>query len=138
MTRGTQADVACYCGGGVNTENISLQYSDSSANLEIPPTRSGIHVWPLCVDFFELSWNAAAVPLGEAAVPVLPVVMRSGRALGGLTLGISSQDKLYQEEYRLVSSEAEREELLQKLSEASSWMEEEGFAATTKVWASFP
>ncbi|KAL8173441.1 UNVERIFIED_CONTAM: Hypoxia up-regulated protein 1 [Gekko kuhli] len=43
-----------------------------------------------------------------------------------------TQDKLYQEEYQLVSSEAEREGIFQKLSEASTWMEEEGFAATTK------
>ncbi|XP_048369198.1 hypoxia up-regulated protein 1 [Sphaerodactylus townsendi] len=43
-----------------------------------------------------------------------------------------TQDKLYQEEYQLVSSDKEREAILQKLSEASTWMEEEGFAATTK------
>nr|XP_056716807.1 hypoxia up-regulated protein 1 [Euleptes europaea] len=43
-----------------------------------------------------------------------------------------TQDKLYQEEYQVVSSDKEREGILQKLSEASSWMEEEGFAATTK------
>ncbi|XP_077162738.1 hypoxia up-regulated protein 1 [Paroedura picta] len=43
-----------------------------------------------------------------------------------------TQDKLYQEEFQLVSSEPEREAILQKLSDASSWMEEEGFAATTK------
>ncbi|NXE56821.1 HYOU1 protein, partial [Casuarius casuarius] len=43
-----------------------------------------------------------------------------------------TQDKLYQEEYQLVSTEEQREEISRKLSEASSWMEEEGYAATTK------
>lgn len=45
----------------------------------------------------------------------------------------SFQDKLYQEEYQFVSTEEEREEILKKLSEASNWMEEEGYAAATKV-----
>ncbi|XP_069643925.1 hypoxia up-regulated protein 1 isoform X2 [Haliaeetus albicilla] len=43
-----------------------------------------------------------------------------------------TQDKLYQEEYQFVSTEEQREEISRKLSEASSWMEEEGYAATTK------
>ncbi|XP_061449474.1 hypoxia up-regulated protein 1 isoform X2 [Rhineura floridana] len=43
-----------------------------------------------------------------------------------------TQDKLYQEEYQFVSTEKEREEISKKLSEASSWMEEEGYTATTK------
>ncbi|NXD17338.1 HYOU1 protein, partial [Nothocercus nigrocapillus] len=43
-----------------------------------------------------------------------------------------TQDKLYQEEYQLVSTEEQREELSRKLSEASTWMEEEGYAAATK------
>ncbi|XP_053126053.1 hypoxia up-regulated protein 1 isoform X2 [Hemicordylus capensis] len=43
-----------------------------------------------------------------------------------------TQDKLDQEEYRFVSTEEEREEISKKLSEASSWMEEEGYAAMTK------
>ncbi|NXB85611.1 HYOU1 protein, partial [Vidua chalybeata] len=43
-----------------------------------------------------------------------------------------TQDKLYQEEYQFVSTEEQREEISKKLSEASSWMEEEGYAATTK------
>ncbi|XP_068772695.1 hypoxia up-regulated protein 1 [Struthio camelus] len=43
-----------------------------------------------------------------------------------------TQDKLYQEEYQLVSTEEQREEISRKLSEASNWMEEEGFAAATK------
>ncbi|NXA42897.1 HYOU1 protein, partial [Eudromia elegans] len=43
-----------------------------------------------------------------------------------------TQDKLYQEEYQLVSTEEQREEISRKLSEASSWMEEEGYAAATK------
>ncbi|NXT54626.1 HYOU1 protein, partial [Pluvianellus socialis] len=43
-----------------------------------------------------------------------------------------TQDKLYQEEYQLVSTEEEREEISRKLSGASSWMEEEGYAAATK------
>lgn len=45
----------------------------------------------------------------------------------------SLQDKLYQEEYLFVSTEEEREEISKKLSEASNWMEEEGYAAATKV-----
>nr|XP_054503469.1 hypoxia up-regulated protein 1 isoform X3 [Agelaius phoeniceus] len=43
-----------------------------------------------------------------------------------------TQDKLYQEEYQFVSTEEQREEISKKLSEASSWMEEEGYAAATK------
>ncbi|XP_028563593.2 hypoxia up-regulated protein 1 [Podarcis muralis] len=43
-----------------------------------------------------------------------------------------TQDKLQQEEYRFVSTEEEREEISKKLSEASNWMEEEGYTATTK------
>uniref|UniRef100_A0A8C4UHP9 Hypoxia up-regulated protein 1 n=1 Tax=Falco tinnunculus TaxID=100819 RepID=A0A8C4UHP9_FALTI len=43
-----------------------------------------------------------------------------------------TQDKLYQEEYQFVSTEEQREEISRKLNEASSWMEEEGYAATTK------
>lgn len=43
------------------------------------------------------------------------------------------QDKLYQEEYQFVATEEEREEISRKLSEASSWMEDEGYAAPTKV-----
>lgn len=46
-----------------------------------------------------------------------------------------SQDKLEQEEFRFVSTEEEREEISRKLSEASGWMEEEGYTATTKVGA---
>lgn len=45
----------------------------------------------------------------------------------------SFQDKLYQEEYQFVSTEEQRDEISRKLSEASSWMEEEGYAAATKV-----
>nr|XP_008122446.1 PREDICTED: hypoxia up-regulated protein 1 [Anolis carolinensis] len=43
-----------------------------------------------------------------------------------------TQDKLYQEEFQFVSTEEEREEITKKLSEVSSWMEEEGYTATTK------
>lgn len=42
------------------------------------------------------------------------------------------QDKLYQEEYLFVVSEQEKEELSAKLREASEWMDEDGYAATTK------
>ncbi|XP_058050898.1 hypoxia up-regulated protein 1 [Ahaetulla prasina] len=43
-----------------------------------------------------------------------------------------TQDKLYQEEYQFVATEEEREEISRKLSEASSWIEDEGYTATTK------
>uniref|UniRef100_A0A0B8RQH4 Hypoxia up-regulated protein 1 n=1 Tax=Philothamnus irregularis TaxID=1899461 RepID=A0A0B8RQH4_9SAUR len=43
-----------------------------------------------------------------------------------------TQDKLYQEEYQFVATEEEREEISRKLSEASSWMEDEGYTAPTK------
>ncbi|XP_005378351.2 PREDICTED: hypoxia up-regulated protein 1 isoform X2 [Chinchilla lanigera] len=42
-----------------------------------------------------------------------------------------TQDKLYQPEYEEVSTEKEREEIAGKLSAASTWLEDEGFAATT-------
>uniref|UniRef100_A0A1A8QHH5 Hypoxia up-regulated protein 1 n=1 Tax=Nothobranchius pienaari TaxID=704102 RepID=A0A1A8QHH5_9TELE len=43
-----------------------------------------------------------------------------------------TQDKLYQEEYQQVVTEEEREHISVKLREASEWMDEEGYAATTK------
>ncbi|XP_034745411.1 hypoxia up-regulated protein 1 isoform X1 [Etheostoma cragini] len=43
-----------------------------------------------------------------------------------------TQDKLYQEDYQLVVSEGEKEQMAAKLSEASEWMDEHGYAATTK------
>lgn len=42
------------------------------------------------------------------------------------------QDKLYQEEYQLVVSEEEKEQITGKLGEASEWMDEDGYSATTK------
>lgn len=42
------------------------------------------------------------------------------------------QDKLYQEEYLLVVSEEEKEQISTKLSEVLEWMDEDGYAATTK------
>ncbi|XP_041863802.1 hypoxia up-regulated protein 1 isoform X2 [Melanotaenia boesemani] len=43
-----------------------------------------------------------------------------------------TQDKLYQEDYLLVVTEEEKEQISAKLSEASEWMDEEGYTATTK------
>ncbi|XP_066563824.1 hypoxia up-regulated protein 1 isoform X2 [Amia ocellicauda] len=43
-----------------------------------------------------------------------------------------TQDKLYQEEYQVVVAEEEREQITAKLSDASSWMDEEGYSAGTK------
>lgn len=43
------------------------------------------------------------------------------------------QDKLYQPEYQEVSTEEQREEISGKLSATSSWLEDEGFGATTVV-----
>lgn len=43
-----------------------------------------------------------------------------------------TQDKLYQEEYQLVVSEEEKEQVVAKLREASEWMDEDGYAASTK------
>ncbi|XP_063799542.1 hypoxia up-regulated protein 1 [Pseudophryne corroboree] len=43
-----------------------------------------------------------------------------------------TQDKLEQKEYRKVSTEEQREEISNKLSQASSWLEDEGYTATTK------
>ncbi|XP_021515044.1 hypoxia up-regulated protein 1 [Meriones unguiculatus] len=42
-----------------------------------------------------------------------------------------TQDKLYQPEYQEVSTEEQREEISGKLSAASTWLEDEGFGATT-------
>ncbi|XP_013011041.2 hypoxia up-regulated protein 1 isoform X2 [Cavia porcellus] len=44
-----------------------------------------------------------------------------------------TQDKLYQPEYQEVSTEKEREEIAGKLSAASTWLEDDGFAATTAM-----
>ncbi|XP_041656887.1 hypoxia up-regulated protein 1 [Cheilinus undulatus] len=43
-----------------------------------------------------------------------------------------TQDKMYQDDYQLVVSEEEKEQISRKLSEASEWMDEEGYTATTK------
>lgn len=42
-----------------------------------------------------------------------------------------TQDKLYQSEYQEVSTEQQREEISGRLSAASTWLEDEGFGATT-------
>lgn len=42
------------------------------------------------------------------------------------------QDKLYQEDYELVLKEEEKEQISTKLREASEWMDEDGYSATTK------
>ncbi|CAB1316602.1 unnamed protein product [Coregonus sp. 'balchen'] len=42
------------------------------------------------------------------------------------------QDKMYQEEYQAVVSEEEKEAITTKLSEASAWMDEDGYSAVTK------
>ncbi|XP_053501012.1 hypoxia up-regulated protein 1 [Ictalurus furcatus] len=43
-----------------------------------------------------------------------------------------TQDKLYQDEYQAVVSEEEKEAISSKLSEASAWLDEEGYSAGTK------
>ncbi|XP_076876610.1 hypoxia up-regulated protein 1 [Brachyhypopomus gauderio] len=43
-----------------------------------------------------------------------------------------TQDKLYQDEYLAVVTEDEKEQISSKLSEASSWLDEEGYAAGTQ------
>ncbi|XP_029303366.1 LOW QUALITY PROTEIN: hypoxia up-regulated protein 1 [Cottoperca gobio] len=43
-----------------------------------------------------------------------------------------TQDKLYQEDYQLVVSKEEKEQISGKLSEVAEWMDEGGYAATTK------
>lgn len=42
------------------------------------------------------------------------------------------QDKLYQVDYQLVVTEEEKEQISSKLSEASEWMDEEGYTASNK------
>ncbi|XP_061817890.2 hypoxia up-regulated protein 1 [Nerophis lumbriciformis] len=43
-----------------------------------------------------------------------------------------TQDKLHQDDYQLVVTEEEREQMSSKLSEASVWMDDDGYSATTK------
>ncbi|KAM8741546.1 hypoxia up-regulated protein 1 [Acanthopagrus schlegelii] len=43
-----------------------------------------------------------------------------------------TKDKLYQEDYQLVVSEKEQEQISAKLKEVSEWMDEDGYGATTK------
>ncbi|MEQ2258706.1 Hypoxia up-regulated protein 1, partial [Xenotaenia resolanae] len=43
-----------------------------------------------------------------------------------------TQEKLYQEDHQHVVTEEEQEQILTKLREASDWMDEEGYTATTK------
>lgn len=42
------------------------------------------------------------------------------------------QDKLYQDEYQAVVNEEEKEAISSKLSEASAWLDDEGYSAGTK------
>lgn len=42
------------------------------------------------------------------------------------------QDKLYQEDYQQVVTKEEQEQISAKLKEVSEWMDEDGYAATTK------
>lgn len=42
------------------------------------------------------------------------------------------QDKMYQDEYQLVVSEEEKEQITAKLRDASEWMDEDGYSASTK------
>lgn len=51
---------------------------------------------------------------------------KSGRSLLGV------QDKLYQEEYLFVVSEEDKEQISAKLRDASEWMDEDGYGASTK------
>uniref|UniRef100_A0A4W2H5S9 Hypoxia up-regulated protein 1 n=1 Tax=Bos indicus x Bos taurus TaxID=30522 RepID=A0A4W2H5S9_BOBOX len=44
-----------------------------------------------------------------------------------------TQDKLYQPEYQEVSTEEQREDISGKLSATSTWLEDEGFGATTAM-----
>ncbi|XP_032141140.1 hypoxia up-regulated protein 1 isoform X1 [Sapajus apella] len=44
-----------------------------------------------------------------------------------------TQDKMYQPEYKEVSTEEQREEISGKLSATSTWLEDEGFGATTAM-----
>ncbi|XP_043935379.1 hypoxia up-regulated protein 1 [Protopterus annectens] len=48
------------------------------------------------------------------------------------TFIFETKDKLYQEEYQLVSTEQEREEISEKLGQVSDWYDEDGYAASTK------
>uniref|UniRef100_A0A096LPX3 Hypoxia up-regulated protein 1 n=1 Tax=Poecilia formosa TaxID=48698 RepID=A0A096LPX3_POEFO len=43
-----------------------------------------------------------------------------------------TQDKLYQEDHQQVVTEEEQEQILSKLKEASDWLDEEGYGATTR------
>uniref|UniRef100_A0A8C7UXF8 Hypoxia up-regulated protein 1 n=1 Tax=Oncorhynchus mykiss TaxID=8022 RepID=A0A8C7UXF8_ONCMY len=43
-----------------------------------------------------------------------------------------TQDKMYQEEYQAVVLEEEKETILAKLSQVSTWMDEDGYSASTK------
>ncbi|XP_027886974.1 hypoxia up-regulated protein 1 isoform X1 [Xiphophorus couchianus] len=43
-----------------------------------------------------------------------------------------TQDKLYQEDHQQVATEEEQEQILSKLKEASDWLDEEGYGATTR------
>ncbi|KAM9384048.1 hypoxia up-regulated protein 1 [Pholidichthys leucotaenia] len=55
------------------------------------------------------------------------------KALNNLEAFIfETQDKLYQEDYQQVVTDEEKEQISDKLKEASEWMEEDGYAATTK------
>lgn len=78
-------------------------------------------------------WESAGSTPAQLQVSALVFLCLQGSVVFDHSACSVFQDKLYQEEYQFVSTEEQREEISKKLSEASSWMEEEGYAASTKV-----
>uniref|UniRef100_A0A673WUB3 Hypoxia up-regulated protein 1 n=1 Tax=Salmo trutta TaxID=8032 RepID=A0A673WUB3_SALTR len=82
-----------------------------------------------------LSW----IPHGRSALGLQDLTDRDlekqerEKTLNSLEAFIfETQDKMYQEEYQAVVSEEEKEAITTKLSEASAWMDEDGYSAVTK------
>ncbi|XP_062450640.1 hypoxia up-regulated protein 1 isoform X2 [Rhea pennata] len=129
----------------VKEEELSKSSSDSTAakteeekKIKTPKKQKFVHeiIMELDVndvlDLLEDELKSSVKKLQDLTIRDLEKQEREKSANSLESFIFETQDKLYQEEYQLASTEEQREEISRKLSEASSWMEEEGYAAATK------
>ncbi|KAM4885658.1 hypoxia up-regulated protein 1 isoform 1-T1 [Sylvia borin] len=125
-------------------EELSKSSSDSTASkteeekIKAPKKQKLVHEITMeldvndVLDLEESELKSSMKKLQDLTIRDLEKQEREKSANSLESFIFETQDKLYQEEYQFVSTEEQREEISKKLSEASSWMEEEGYAAATK------
>lgn len=110
----------------VSTPRLLTAPGKGLSTVSKHPTQPGL--WDLlvsgevcihrCIGDDGSAWLHLYLSSGEISLPVLDLCL---------------QDKLYQEDYQQVVAEEEKEQILTSLKEASDWMDEEGYAAGTKL-----